>query len=70
MIARPLEYHIGLSKLPHSENLETLWVLISAMCHVENVFPSSQRVQCKLRCGRKLYSTVVRCAKTKTLYST
>ena len=34
-------------------------------CHVKNGFPffyrRSQRVLCKLRCGRKLYSTVVRC---------
>ena len=34
---------------------------MSAMYHLKNDFPFSQRVLCKLRCGRKLYSVVVRC---------
>ena len=30
------------------------------MCHLKNDFSSSQGVLCKLLCGSKLYSTVVR----------
>ena len=33
------------------------------MCHLKNDLPLPERVLCKLRCGRKLYSTVIRCTK-------
>ena len=66
--APPLEYSIILIWISALKKILD-FVSMSAMCHVKNDFPSSQRVLCKLRCGRMLYSAVVHCTETKFLYS-
>ena len=58
MTARPLEYDSSLVGITSLKKVVDS-VSMSTMCHVKNGFPSSQKLLCKLRCGRKLYSTVV-----------
>ena len=70
MTARPLEYHNSLIWVAapiifvDSASIEVCDVSCEKWLH------SFARVLCKLRCGRKLYSTVVRHSETNILYST